>query len=87
MFDEITRLPRCYPTFREREGLAARAAEIAALTGADTLVELGSGTSDKTRLLLDGHPAALVHFDVVEKVPAAAGTAVAQDSRACRCTP
>lgn len=54
LFNEITRLPRCYPTFREREGLAARAAEIAALTGADTLVELGSGTSDKTRLLLDG---------------------------------
>ncbi|MGH3950736.1 MAG: L-histidine N(alpha)-methyltransferase, partial [Pseudonocardiaceae bacterium] len=33
--------------------LAERAGEIAALTGAHTLVELGSGSSEKTRLLLD----------------------------------
>src|SRR5437899_7631425 len=54
LFDEITRLPEYYPTRRERSILQARAGEIAALTGADTLVELGSGTSEKTRLLLDG---------------------------------
>lgn len=53
LFDEITRLPEYYPTRREREILAARADEIAARTGAHTLVELGSGTSEKTRLLLD----------------------------------
>jgi L-histidine N-alpha-methyltransferase len=53
LFDEITRLPEYYLTRREREILAARAAEVAALTGAETLVELGSGTSEKTRLLLD----------------------------------
>jgi len=52
LFDAITRLPEYYPTRREREILGARAAEIAARSGADTLVELGSGTSDKTRLLL-----------------------------------
>ncbi len=52
LFDAITRLPEYYPTRREREILGARAPEIAARTGADTLVELGSGTSDKTRLLL-----------------------------------
>jgi L-histidine N-alpha-methyltransferase len=52
LFDQITRLPEYYPTRREREILAARAPEIAARSGADTLVELGSGTSDKTRLLL-----------------------------------
>ena len=53
LFDEITRLPEYYPTRREREILTRRAGEIAALTGASILVELGSGTSDKTRLLLD----------------------------------
>jgi L-histidine N-alpha-methyltransferase len=52
LFDAITRLPEYYPTRREREILLARAGDIASLTRADTLVELGSGTSDKTRLLL-----------------------------------
>jgi L-histidine N-alpha-methyltransferase len=52
LFDEITRLPEYYPTRTERGLLAAHVAEIAAVTGADTLVELGSGTSEKTRLLL-----------------------------------
>ena len=54
LFEEITRLPEYYPTRRERSILAARADEIAAASGADTLVELGSGSSVKTRLLLDG---------------------------------
>ncbi len=53
LFEEITRLPEYYPTRAEREILAARSPEIAALTGATTLVELGSGSSEKTRLLLD----------------------------------
>ncbi len=53
LFDKITRLDEYYPTRAEREILAARAAEIAAVTKATTLVELGSGTADKTRLLLD----------------------------------
>ncbi|MDL9937487.1 L-histidine N(alpha)-methyltransferase [Gordonia sp. ABSL1-1] len=53
LFDEITRLPEYYPTRRETEILTARAAEIAATTGAEMIVELGSGTSTKTRLLLD----------------------------------
>jgi len=54
LFEEITRLPEYYPTRAEREILQARAGEIAAITGAHTLVELGSGSSEKTRLLLDG---------------------------------
>jgi len=54
LFEEITRLPEYYPTRAEREILEARAGEIARLTGARTLVELGSGSSEKTRLLLDG---------------------------------
>jgi L-histidine N-alpha-methyltransferase len=53
LFDRITRLPEYYVTRRERAILVARAGEIAARTGAQTLVELGSGTSEKTRLLLD----------------------------------
>ena len=53
LFDQITRLAEYYPTEAERAILAARADEIAARTGADTIVELGSGTSDKTLTLLD----------------------------------
>jgi L-histidine N-alpha-methyltransferase len=46
LFDEITRLPEYYPTRCERSILEERAGEVARLTGADTLVELGSGTSE-----------------------------------------
>src|SRR3989440_10628519 len=71
LFDEITRLPEYYPTRREREILQARSSEVATISGADTLVELGSGTSTKTRLLLDAFSAAgglrrCVPFDVSE---------------------
>ncbi len=52
LFEEITRLDEYYPTRREREILTARASEIAALTGARTLLELGAGSGEKTRLLL-----------------------------------
>ncbi|WP_221176961.1 L-histidine N(alpha)-methyltransferase [Nocardioides pocheonensis] len=53
LFDEITRLPEYYPFAAERSILEAHADEIAAASHATTLVELGSGTSEKTRLLLD----------------------------------
>lgn len=53
LFEEITRLPEYYPTRAEREILADRSQEIAAATRARTLVELGSGSSEKTRLLID----------------------------------
>jgi L-histidine N-alpha-methyltransferase len=53
LFEDITRLPEYYPTRTERAILTANAAEIARLTEAKTLVELGSGSSEKTRLLLD----------------------------------
>ena len=70
LFDEITRLEEYYPTRREREILIAHAGDVAA-TGADSLVELGSGTSEKTRLLLDamasaGHLCRFIPFDVDE---------------------
>src|SRR5947208_10195104 len=53
LFDDITTLPEYYPTRRETEILAAHSADVAVATGATTLVELGAGTSAKTRLLLD----------------------------------
>lgn len=52
LFEEITRLREYYLTRAERRLLDRRGREIADLAGADTLVELGSGTSEKTRLLL-----------------------------------
>ncbi|MET7524860.1 L-histidine N(alpha)-methyltransferase [Streptomyces sp. NPDC005248] len=56
LFEEITRLPEYYPTRAEREILVSRAPEIAAASGAKTLIELGSGSSEKTRHLLDALP-------------------------------
>jgi L-histidine N-alpha-methyltransferase len=53
LFDAICELPEYYPTRTERAILTARAAEIVALTDAGELVELGSGSADKTRVLLD----------------------------------
>src|SRR5436305_2090295 len=70
LFDQITRLDEYYPTRREREILTREAGAIAAF-GADTLVELGSGTSEKTRVVLDamvdaGGLRRYVPFDVSE---------------------
>ncbi|GAA4083351.1 L-histidine N(alpha)-methyltransferase [Nocardioides kongjuensis] len=53
LFDEITRLPEYYPFTAERSILETHADEIAAASGATSLVELGSGTSEKSRILLD----------------------------------
>jgi L-histidine N-alpha-methyltransferase len=52
LFDEITRLPEYYPTRAETSILKAHAPEIASLSRCESLVELGSGTSAKTGLLL-----------------------------------
>ena len=82
LFDAITRLPEYYPTRAERSVLVTHAADIAAETGADTLVELGSGTSEKTRLLLDalaegGTLRRFAPFDVSEATLRHAALAVA----------
>jgi L-histidine N-alpha-methyltransferase len=53
LFEQITALPEYYPTRTERAVLAAAADSIAEITRMQTLVELGSGSSEKTRLLLD----------------------------------
>lgn len=54
LFERITELPEYYQTRAEHEILQRRAPDIAEITGAGALVELGSGSSEKTRLLLDG---------------------------------
>jgi L-histidine N-alpha-methyltransferase len=84
LFDRITRLPEYYPTRTERAILTARAGEIAAAAGADVLVELGSGTSEKTRLLLTAMREAgtlrrFVPFDVDPSVLRLAGDALAEE--------
>jgi L-histidine N-alpha-methyltransferase len=53
LFDRICELPEYYPTRAERAILDRTAGRIAQLTGAAELVELGSGTAAKTRVLLD----------------------------------
>ena len=84
LFDQITRLPEYYPTRAEAEILRSRAVDIASASGADTLVELGSGTSEKTRILLDalrdgGALRRFIPFDVDSSVLEAASAAIAEE--------
>jgi len=53
LFDQICELPEYYPTRTERSILKAAAEQLASATLAEELVELGSGTAAKTRVLLD----------------------------------
>ncbi len=81
LFDQITRLPEYYPTRTEAQILRDHSAEIAAASGADTLVELGSGTSEKTRLLLSslrdtGSLRRFIPFDVDAGMLQAASSAI-----------
>jgi L-histidine N-alpha-methyltransferase len=81
LFEQITELTEYYPTRAEREILVDRAGEIAAATGARTLVELGSGSSDKTRHLLDAFTdlALYVPVDVSESALTQAGHAIVEE--------
>jgi L-histidine N-alpha-methyltransferase len=84
LFEQITRLPEYYPTRLERAILADHAAETAHLTAAETLVELGSGSSEKTRLLLDalsqqGTLEMFAPLDVSESALAAAADAISDE--------
>ncbi|MEV5933327.1 L-histidine N(alpha)-methyltransferase [Streptomyces sp. NPDC052079] len=81
LFEEITRLPEYYPTRAEREILRARAGEIAEASGARTLVELGSGSSEKTRYLIDALTGlhTYVPVDVSESALTGAGQALAAE--------
>ncbi|WP_280299562.1 L-histidine N(alpha)-methyltransferase [Nocardia neocaledoniensis] len=53
LFERITELPEYYPTRTERALLERVVGEIAAAARPEVLVELGSGSAAKTRLLLD----------------------------------
>ncbi|MGP3757097.1 L-histidine N(alpha)-methyltransferase [Streptomyces sp. IBSNAI001] len=77
LFEEITRLEEYYPTRAEREILIARAGEIAAASGARTLIELGSGSSEKTKHLLDALPELHTYVPVDVSESALAGAAEA----------
>lgn len=81
LFEEITRLPEYYPTRAERAILERSASEIVALADARALVELGSGSSEKTRLLLKALPknGSYVALDVSEAALREAGEAIAAD--------
>ena len=74
LFEEITRLPEYYPTRAERRLLEAHAPTIAELSKADTLVELGAGSCEKTRVLLSAlqqlrHPGPLRPLRRERRVP------------------
>jgi L-histidine N-alpha-methyltransferase len=72
LFDQITRLEEYYPTEAEREILLRHATTIIERADVETIVELGAGTSDKTRALLDaaqdhGRLERFIPFDVSEE--------------------
>ncbi|MFF6981607.1 L-histidine N(alpha)-methyltransferase [Streptomyces sp. NPDC008343] len=81
LFEKITELPEYYPTRAEREILVDRAGEIAAAIGARTLVELGSGSSEKTRYLIDALTGlhTYVPVDVSESALTLAGHALIEE--------
>ena len=84
LFDEITRLPEYYPTRSERSILDAHAKDIAEGSGADTLVELGAGTCEKSRVLLDamqstGRLRGFVPLDVSDTTLWEAATALSEE--------
>jgi len=84
LFDRICELPEYYPTRAERAILTERAGDIAARTGAAEVVELGSGTAAKTRLLLSaledvGTLRRYVPVGVTEAMIRVTGAALARD--------
>ncbi len=84
LFDRICDLPEYYPTRTERLILNERASEIAAATGAAELVELGSGTAAKTRVLLDalqdaGTLRRYIPLDVTESMVRESAQALVQE--------
>ena len=84
LFEEITTLPEYYPTRAERALLERHAPTIAELSKADTLVELGAGACDKTRVLLNalqdtGLLSRYVPFDVSDEFLRNAATALSHE--------
>jgi dimethylhistidine N-methyltransferase len=70
LFEQITQLPEYYPTRTERAILVENAAEIAGCCGSDcVLIEPGSGSSEKVRLLLDVlQPVAYMPLDICAEI-------------------
>ena len=84
LFDEITRLPEYYPTRAERSILKSHAGDMVRTAGADVLVELGAGTCEKSRILLDamrdnGLLGTYMPLDVSDTTLWAAATALSED--------
>jgi L-histidine N-alpha-methyltransferase len=84
LFEDITHLDEYYPTRAERRLLTVFAPAIAELAQADTLVELGAGACDKTRLLLgamraQGPLRRYVPFDVSDEFLRAAATGIVEE--------
>ena len=90
LFDRITRLPEYYPTRIETGILADNAADIAARLGPHVqLVEPGSGSSEKVRVLLDAldRPYAYVPIDISREHLLAAAQSIQDDYPALRVDP
>jgi L-histidine Nalpha-methyltransferase len=84
LFEQITTVPEYYPTRAERRLLEAYAPAIAELSKADTLVELGAGSCEKTRVLLDalqevGTLERYIPFDVSDEFLRDAATALSRE--------
>jgi L-histidine N-alpha-methyltransferase len=85
LYTQITRLDEYYPFRTERDLLRRAGGQIAEAAGGSTLVELGSGNSEKSRLLLDAMAGATggldgyVAFDVAEGTLRSAAAAVADE--------
>jgi dimethylhistidine N-methyltransferase len=90
LFEQICELPEYYPTRQETALLTRVAPEIAAFVALGALlVELGSGASVKTRLLLDAAPqiAAYAPIELSGEALAQAAAAVARDYPKLRVIP
>ncbi len=84
LFDEITRLPEYYPTRSERSILDAHAKDMILQADAVILIELGAGTCEKSRVLLDamqscGRLGRYVPLDVSDTTLWAAATSLAEE--------
>jgi L-histidine N-alpha-methyltransferase len=85
LFEQITKLPEYYPTRAERAIFEARSAEICAAAGGPaTLIELGSGSATKTRVLLDamagvGCLRAYAPVDISEQITRDTAEAIARE--------
>ena len=84
LFDEITQLEEYYPSRTEEQILRDHAPDIASLCPATTLIELGAGTSRKTRLLIEAltgpdRPLQFVPLDVSTEILVASATRIRAD--------